>query len=147
MSSVGTRGHIDPSHIHALLDFLEIPGKCRKLAVDRTVMASVKARYFMHQVRFGGLYGRSKTEAMYHCDTSDSENTDDEELLTTPSCQRQRTSPNVTVVPATHPSNNNGEPIPANPFSPSGEHAVPSRDGDTVDAPRAPALLHILHPT
>jgi len=146
---VGTRGLIDPSHIHALLDFLEIPGKCRKLAVERTVLASVKALYFMHQVRFGGLYGRRKTESKCHCDTSDSENTDDEELLTTPSCQRQRTSPKVTVAPAPHSSNNNGEPIPANPanpLSPPGEHAVPPRDGGTVDTPHAPALHHLLHP-
>ena len=27
---VGIRGLIDPSHIHALLDFLDIPCKCRK---------------------------------------------------------------------------------------------------------------------
>lgn len=100
----------------------------------------------MHQVRFGGLYGRRKTESKCHCDTSDSENTDDEELLTTPSCQRQRTSPKVTVAPAPHSSNNNGEPIPANPLSPPGEHAVPPRDGGTVDTPHAPALHHLLHP-
>jgi len=102
----------------------------------------------MHQVRFGGLYGRRKTESKCHCDTSDSENTDDEELLTTPSCQRQRTSPKVTVAPAPHSSNNNGEPIPANPanpLSPPGEHAVPPRDGGTVDTPHAPALHHLLH--
>ncbi len=99
----------------------------------------------MHQARFGGLYGRRKTESKCHCDTSDSENTDDEELLTTPFCQRQRTSPKVTVAPAPHSSNNNGEPIPANPFSPPGEHAVPSRDGGTVDTPCATALHHLFH--
>jgi hypothetical protein len=150
MSSRGwLAGLINPSYIHALLDFLEIPGKCRKLAVERTVLASVKALYFMHQVRFGGLYGRRKTESKCHCDTSDSENTDDEELLTTPSCQRQRTSPKVTVAPAPHSSNNNGEPIPANPanpLSPPGEHAVPPQDGGTVDTPHAPALHHLPHP-
>ncbi len=30
---VGTRGLIDPSHIH-LLDFLECPGKCKKPEVE-----------------------------------------------------------------------------------------------------------------
>jgi hypothetical protein len=38
---VGIRGLIDPSHIHGItcpcLDFLRIPGKCWKLAVERTI--------------------------------------------------------------------------------------------------------------
>ena len=36
-------------HIHALLDFLDISCKCRKLAVERTVLASVNA-LFKHQL-------------------------------------------------------------------------------------------------
>ena len=77
---VGVRGLIDLSHIYALLEFPEIPSKCRKLAVEQTVLASVKALYFMHQVRFGGLYGRLSAEADCHSNTSDSDSTDDEEL-------------------------------------------------------------------
>ena len=52
---VSIRGLIDQPHIYALLEFLEIPGKCRKLAVEWTALASVKALYFMQKVRFGGL--------------------------------------------------------------------------------------------
>ena len=67
---VGVRGLIDTTHIYALLEFLEIPGKCRKLAVKRTVLASVKALYFMHQVWFGGLHSHWKLEADHHSNTS-----------------------------------------------------------------------------
>ena len=49
---VGVRGLIDPAHIYALLEFLEIPGKCKKPAVELTVLASKKALYFMHQMLF-----------------------------------------------------------------------------------------------
>ena len=53
---VGVRGLINPAHIYALLEFLEIPGKCKKPAVELKVLASVKALYSMHQVRFGQLW-------------------------------------------------------------------------------------------
>ena len=53
--AVGIRGMIDPSHIHALLKFLELPNRHWKMAVERTVLASVKAFFFLHKVRFGGL--------------------------------------------------------------------------------------------
>ena len=52
---VGIRGMIDPSHVHALLKFLELPNRHWHLAVDRTVLASVRAFSFLHKVRFGGL--------------------------------------------------------------------------------------------
>ena len=52
---VGIRGMIDPSHIHALLKFLELPNRHWRMAVERTVLASVKAFFFLHKVRFGGL--------------------------------------------------------------------------------------------
>ena len=112
---VGVRGLIDPSHINALLEFLEIPSKCRKLAVEQTVLASVKALYFMHQVRFGGLYGRLSAKADRHSNTSDSDATDDEELPTTFTDQRQRASPNhaVSEVPASRPSDHDSGPTPA----------------------------------
>ncbi len=49
---VGIRGRIDPSLIVALLTFLIISSKHSKTAAELTVLASVKALYFMHQVRF-----------------------------------------------------------------------------------------------
>ncbi len=49
---VGTLSLIDPSHIHPLLEILEIPGKYRKLTVEQTVLAL----YIMHKVLFGGLW-------------------------------------------------------------------------------------------
>jgi hypothetical protein len=52
---VGIRGMIDPSHVHALLKFLELPNRHWHLAVDRMVLASVRALSFLHKVRFGGL--------------------------------------------------------------------------------------------
>ena len=51
---VGIRGLIDPSHVHALLKFLEIPTQHWRTAVERTVLASVRAFSFLHNVRFGG---------------------------------------------------------------------------------------------
>ena len=67
---VGVRGLIDPADIKVLLEFLEIPGKCRKLAIERMVLASVKALYFIHQVRFGLLHSHRKMEADHHSNTS-----------------------------------------------------------------------------
>lgn len=52
---VGIRGMIDPSHVQSLLKFLEIPNQHWQTAVERTVLASVRAFYFLHRVRFGGL--------------------------------------------------------------------------------------------
>ena len=46
---------IDPQYIGALLGFLEIPKKHWQTAVERTVLASVRALHFLHRVRFGGL--------------------------------------------------------------------------------------------
>mgnify|MGYP003349919662 FL=1 len=51
---VGFRGFIDIGHIGALLDFLNIPKQQLRVAVERSVVASVKALHFMHCVRFGG---------------------------------------------------------------------------------------------
>jgi hypothetical protein len=52
---VGIRCMINPSHVHALLKFLELPNRHRQTAVERTVLALVKAFSFLHKVRFGGL--------------------------------------------------------------------------------------------
>ena len=68
------------------LNFLKsplIPRQIQKLAVERRVLASVNALYFMHQVLFGGLHSHRRMEADHHSNTSDSEATDDEELRTT----------------------------------------------------------------
>jgi hypothetical protein len=54
---VGIRGLIDPRHINALLEFLEIHKRHRQTAAEKTVLASVRALYFMHQVHFGGSQG------------------------------------------------------------------------------------------
>jgi len=56
---VGIRGMIDPVPIQALLEFLDVPRSQRQLAVDRTVLASVRALHFLHQVRFGGRPARA----------------------------------------------------------------------------------------
>ena len=47
---VGIRGMVDPQSINALLGFLEIPKKHWQTAVERTVLASVRALYFLHRV-------------------------------------------------------------------------------------------------
>ncbi len=52
---VGIRGLLHPSHICALLQFLEVPHKHWLSAVEGTVLASVNAFHFLHRVRFGGL--------------------------------------------------------------------------------------------
>ena len=87
----------------------------------------------MHQVRFGGLHSRRKMEADHHSDTSDSEETDDEELRTTLLKQRQRISLNTAAVPASRP-NNTSNPIPSSPLSVRREDAEPARDNDAARA-------------
>ncbi len=74
---VGIRSFIYPSLIVSLLNFLDIPSKYRKVAVECTVLASVKALYFMHQVRFGGMCGR-----MQAVDSRQKNSSDDDEELT-----------------------------------------------------------------
>ncbi len=79
---VGIRVLMDPSHIVSLLTFLDIPSKHSKAAVERTALASVKALYSMHQVRFGGMHGRKRAADNQQNNFSDYEATDDEELKT-----------------------------------------------------------------
>ncbi len=69
--------------MHAVLDFLDIPCKCSELAVEQTVLASVKALYFMHQVCFvgPGLW-LSESRLDRHSSASDADTTDDEKLQT-----------------------------------------------------------------
>jgi hypothetical protein len=87
---VGICGLIDPPLIVSLLTFLDIPRKHRKTAVERTVLASVKALYFMHQVRFEGMYCRKRAAENRQNNFSDDEVTDDEELLSGPRGRRRK---------------------------------------------------------
>ena len=52
---VGIRGLLHPSHIRALLQFLEVLHKHWLSAVEGTVLATGNAFHFLHRVRFGGL--------------------------------------------------------------------------------------------
>lgn len=58
---VGIRGMINPLHLHPLLKFAEIHHKHWRTAVERTVLASVRAFHFLHRVRFGGLPESART--------------------------------------------------------------------------------------
>ena len=69
---VGIRGMISPSQIGALLEFLDIPTKQWGKAVEQSVLSSVGAMHFMHQVRFGG--SRVDVQAGLRQDNSDSDN-------------------------------------------------------------------------
>ncbi len=55
---VGNHSLIETSHINVLVVFLGTPSKCSKAAVEHTVLAFVKAIYFMHQVSYGSMHGR-----------------------------------------------------------------------------------------
>ncbi len=81
---VGFRGLIDPSYIVSLLTFPDIPSKHTKATVENIVLALVKAHYFMHQVRFGGMHGSKRAGDTQHNNFSDEDATDDEELRTDP---------------------------------------------------------------
>ena len=52
---VGIRGMINPAHVESLLKFIGIQQILWKVAVERSVLASVRAFHFLHKVRFGGL--------------------------------------------------------------------------------------------
>jgi ribonuclease HI len=86
---VGIRGLIDPSCIVSLFTFLDVPRKHHKTAIERTVLASVKALYFMHQVRFGGMHDRHRFADNPRNDSSDEDATDDEELRSDPYGRRR----------------------------------------------------------
>ncbi len=65
----------------SLFTFLDVSRKHHKTAIESTVLASVKAIYFMHQVRFGGMHDRHRFADNPRNDFSDEDATDDEELL------------------------------------------------------------------
>ena len=74
---VGMRGLIDPFHIESLLKFLCVQQPQWQTAVERTVLASVRALYFLHRIRFGGLpyAGRPGLESE-HSDSADEDDMD-----------------------------------------------------------------------
>ena len=72
--AVGIRGMIDPSHVQSLLKFLEIQHRHWHTAVEKTVLASVRAFHFLHRVRFGGRLDTARPDLDQ--DRSDSENDD-----------------------------------------------------------------------
>ncbi len=77
---VGISGLNDLSVIFSLLTFLDMPSKYSKTAVELTVLASVKALYFMHQVCFEGMHGITLAVDNQKNNSSDDESMDDEEL-------------------------------------------------------------------
>ena len=74
---VGIRGMIDPRHVESLLKFLGIQRKHWQVAVERSVLASVRAFHFLHTVRFGGRPEAMRTA--FEPEDSDSEQDDSEE--------------------------------------------------------------------
>ena len=73
---VGIRGTIDPLHIESLLKFLGIQRKHWQVAVERTVLASVRAFHFLHKVRFAGLPDAGRPDL----DPDHSDHASDEEV-------------------------------------------------------------------
>ena len=78
---VGIRGMIDPRLIGALLGFLNVPPKHWRPAVERTVLASVQALYFLHRVRFGGLSEDRRAGLTRQSEDGSDEDCDDTEAL------------------------------------------------------------------
>jgi hypothetical protein len=79
------RGLLHPSHICALLQFLEVPHKHWPLAVESTVLALVNAFYFLLRVLFGGLSGGGLCEtglgyAEQEAEASDSSDLEDSKV-------------------------------------------------------------------
>ena len=73
-------------HICALLQFLEVPQNHWLPEVEGIVLASVKAFYFLHRVRFGGLperglLGTGLGQADLGEDTSDSSDLDESRMV------------------------------------------------------------------
>jgi hypothetical protein len=64
---------IDPAHVEALLKFIGIQQKLWKVAVERSVLASVRAFHYLYKVRFGGLSSAVRPDL----DPSNSDNEQD----------------------------------------------------------------------
>ena len=68
---------IDPLHIESLLKFLCVQQPQWQTAVERTVLASVRALYFLHRIRFGGLpYAERPGLESEHSDSADEDDMD-----------------------------------------------------------------------
>jgi hypothetical protein len=59
-----------------------------KQALERKVLGSIKALYFMNQVHYGGMHGRTRAADNQQNNITDDEPTDDEELRTDPTGKR-----------------------------------------------------------
>ncbi len=100
---VGIRGLIKPSYIVSLFTFLDVSSKHHKTTVERTVLASVKVLYFMHQINFGGIHDKHRFADNQRNKISDEEATDDEELRTYPYGKRRNRLANTACSRAVEP--------------------------------------------
>lgn len=73
---VGIRGLLDPVHVASLLEFLDVPKQRWQSAIERSVLASVQALYYLHQVRFGGLQRDTGPDRVLQDSDSDDEDID-----------------------------------------------------------------------
>jgi hypothetical protein len=73
---VGIRLLLDPRHINALLEFLEIHKRHWQTAAEKTVLALVCEFYFMHRVRYGGSPGGQPVDQTL-CTRANSDEEDD----------------------------------------------------------------------
>jgi hypothetical protein len=74
---VGIRGMIDPAHVESLLKIIGVQQKHRKVAAERSALASVRAFHFLHKVRFGGLSYATRSDL--NSDNSDCEQDDNKD--------------------------------------------------------------------
>jgi hypothetical protein len=73
---VGIRGLLDPRHINALLEFLEIQKRHWQAGAVSSVLAFVRALHFMHRVRYVGSQGGQAVDRTLCTRT----NTDEEDI-------------------------------------------------------------------
>jgi hypothetical protein len=90
---VGILGLLHPTHICALLQFLEVPHQHWPLAVERTVLASVNAFYFLHSVRFGSPSEGGPCATGRDCAEQEAYASDSSDLEELRACKDKRGSP------------------------------------------------------
>jgi hypothetical protein len=69
---------IDPTHVESLLKFIGIQHKLWKVAVERSVLASVRSLHFLHTVRFGGLTNAVRPELDPSASDSEQDESEDD---------------------------------------------------------------------
>jgi hypothetical protein len=124
---VGIRGMIDPVHVESLLKFLGIQRKHWRTAVERSVLASVRAFHFLHKVRFGGLSDARRADP--DPDNSNSEKDEDEEEAVTKRKSRGRDT-NAAQVSADSDSSacSSVQPSPARQTTRRARRTLPTRE-------------------